>query len=242
TKASQTIHINDVISIDFDFSKLPSETDLNIDIIYEDQDCLVIDKPIGILSHSKGSYNPETTVESFIASKTQDIKNSRPGIVHRLDRATSGVMICAKTEECQLWLQKQFSERSVRKIYYAIINGILKPESAILELPIYRNPKNPATFKVDSKGKMAITKYSVTKSNQKYSLIKLEPFTGRTHQLRVHLKYLKHPIVGDTFYNGEKASRLYLHASELDITLINGVKRSFKSKLPEEFDILLSKG
>ena len=205
-------------------------------ILYEDEDCVVIEKPLGILSHSKGDYLDEETVASWLSSKIQDIEGNRAGIVHRLDRGTSGVMICAKNLETQKWLQKQFSTRKTKKTYIAVVEGKLNPENAIVDMAIERNPKKPQTFRVGINGKSAITKYETIKSNDKYSLIRLTPLTGRTHQLRVHLANLNHPIYGDDLYGASKADRLYLHANKLELTLNNRKRMEFVSKVPASFN------
>jgi 23S rRNA pseudouridine1911/1915/1917 synthase len=222
---------------------------IELEIIYEDDDCVVINKPTGLLSHSKGAFNPEPSVATWLHNKItdenlldedKDSLNNRAGIVHRLDRATSGVMICAKTLGAQRFLQKQFADRKVQKTYLAIIVGQLSPFSAVIDLPIERNPKKPATFRVGANGKTAQTRYDTLKTDGHYSLIELQPKTGRTHQLRVHLKYLSHPIVGDNFYGGEPFSRLLLHASKLNINLPSGQAKVFKAEQPPEFEDLLS--
>ena len=164
----------------------------------------------------------------------------RAGIVHRLDRGTSGVMIAAKTTEASSWLQKQFAQRRVKKVYVAVVHGSLEPEHAIIEMPIERNPKKPQTFRVGSNGKPAITEYTVVSSTDKLSLLELKPTTGRTHQLRVHLSEVGHPIVGDTFYGGLEGKRLYLHAKSLEITLPNRQRKVFVAPEPVEFDELLN--
>ena len=124
-------------------------------IIFEDANCLVINKPVGVLSHSKGAYNPEATVATFIEPKLSGMIGDRAGIVHRLDRATSGVMICAKTPEALSYLQKQFSQRKVKKTYYAVIPGQLEPEEALIDIPIERDPQNPKTFRASQTGRTA---------------------------------------------------------------------------------------
>jgi 23S rRNA pseudouridine1911/1915/1917 synthase len=144
-------------------------------------------------------------------------------------------MICAKNPEAYSWLQKQFSQRKVKKTYIALINGELNPREAIIDMPIERNPRAPATFRVGANGKQALTHYAILRVAQKFSLIELKPETGRTHQLRVHLKKLNHPIVGDMLYGGEKANRLYLHAHKLELHLLNKKPATFVSKLPSEF-------
>lgn len=167
------------------------------------------------------------------------MNGERAGIVHRLDRATSGVMICAKTPEALSWLQKQFSQRKVKKSYAAVVEGVLKEEEAVIDMPIERNPRKPQLFRVGINGKPAATAYKVLKSNRKLSLLALKPTTGRTHQLRVHLEHLGHPILGDTFYGGKPADRLYLHASSLEITLPNRERKVFKVPMPPQFEELI---
>ena len=215
---------------DSDFTK-----DLDLKVLYEDDDCVVVDKPEGILSHSKGAINMEPTVASWLESRIKDIPGDRAGIVHRLDRGTSGVMICAKTNKAQLFLQKQFSERKVKKVYLAVIKGSMDPLEAIIDMPIQRNPNRPSRFKVSVNGKSAVTHYKQLRSKGKYSLVEMTPQTGRTHQLRVHLAQMKHPIIGDLFYEGEEADRLYLHAESLEIQLPSKEKKIFTSPPSKEF-------
>lgn len=236
SKPSYKLKIGDLVEVEYSLVAYNPEKILDIPIIYENSDVIVIDKPAGILSHSKGKENLEPTVETFIYNKLTENDYSRAGIVHRLDRATSGVMICAKTRDSYKFLQSQFSLRKVSKTYYAIVEGKFKLSSAIIDLPIMRDQKNMSRFRVDSRGKNAITKYRVVTEGPRYSLIELEPKTGRTHQLRVHLRYLKHPIVGDSFYEGEAAERLYLHASKLIIKLPNGETKTFISEIPKSFE------
>lgn len=197
--------------------------DVEPEVIYEDEDVLVLNKPAGILSEAKGEYCPEKTLADF-------------GLVaHRLDRDTSGVIILAKTPAAQDFLKKQFQARTTKKTYFAVVSGRLKLDEARIDLPLSRDLKRPTTFRVDPNGKEAETFYSVVRSNEKYSLVELRPTTGRTHQLRVHMKYLGHPILGDTVYGGDAAERLFLHAYKLEVTLPNGERKVFETKLPEEF-------
>lgn len=212
--------------------------ELSIDVIYEDSECILINKPVGVLTHSKGQFNPEPTVASWLANRPNfmfEDNNSRDGIVHRLDRATSGIMICAKTPIALKHLQKQFHDRKAKKTYVARIEGVLSPKKAIIDVPIERNPKQPQRFRPGKNGKSAQTEYATLKIIEDDSIVELKPRTGRTHQLRVHLAYLKHPIIGDVFYEGKQASRMFLHASELEITLPNRERCSFKVDVPEEF-------
>ncbi|HSW37188.1 MAG TPA: RluA family pseudouridine synthase [Candidatus Saccharimonadales bacterium] len=234
-KSSYKIRPTDKVKVDYDFGALKKIPAIKLKVLYEDEDCVVVSKPVGVLTHSKGAFNPEATVATWLAARVKDLSGERAGIVHRLDRATSGVMICAKTPEALAWLQKQFSSRKVKKIYVAIIEGQLKEERAIIDMPIERNPKRPQTFRVGANGKSAITQYEVSRSNGKLSLVELSPQTGRTHQLRVHLAQLGHPIVGDNLYGGKPAERLFLHALSLETTLPNRERKIFRTTLPLEF-------
>ncbi|HEY5152976.1 MAG TPA: RluA family pseudouridine synthase [Candidatus Saccharimonadales bacterium] len=239
-KAGYKVRPSDKIKIGFDENKAVVFPDIDIPVIYEDDDCVVINKPVGILTHSKGAFNPEATVSTWLRSRMKAPKGERAGIVHRLDRATSGVMICAKTPEALGQLQKQFSERKSKKIYVAVVTGTPKESRALIDMPIERNPKQPQTFRVGSNGKSAQTEYQVLKTSGRLSLLELKPTTGRTHQLRVHLEHLGHPIVGDTLYGGHPAERLFLHAMSLEITLPDSRRKKFEAPLPPEFEELMA--
>jgi len=236
TKPGYKLREGDAVVVDYDTAELAKIPDIELEVLYEDEDCVVINKPIGVLSHSKGAFNPEATVATWLRSRLNGLSGERGGIVHRLDRATSGVMICAKTPEALSWLQKQFATRKVKKTYAAVVAGELSLPEAVVDMPIGRNPKAPATFRVDVQGKYAKTAYKTLRTNGRYSLLELKPETGRTHQLRVHLRHLQHPIVGDPLYGGEVADRLYLHAQQLEITILNGHERKvFTAPLPAAF-------
>lgn len=237
-KTKYTLRSGDVITVDF--TDLDRQPDLiSLPIIYEDDDVVVINKPINILAHTKGTFSKEATAASFLKPMLKGtdewITNNRAGIVHRLDRGTSGVMILAKTESAQKFLQKQFAKRNVKKTYLAVVANELPESEGIIDVPIERNPKKPATFRAGANGKSAQTEFKVLHVTSGHSLVELKPHTGRTHQLRVHLAYLKHPIVGDEFYNGEPAARLLLHAAKLEITLPNSERKIFEAPTPAEF-------
>ncbi len=238
TRASQAVLDGDVVEL---FRKnVPNLSNSNLDlpVLYEDDDCVVIDKPVGILAHSKGVDNPEITVASWVGLRSGfdfPSQSNRTGIVHRLDRATSGVMIVAKNQKALGALQKQFQTRKAKKVYRTLVQGHLKQPHAILDLPIERNPKAPQKFRVGANGKSATTEYRVLKSLDEFDYLELRPTTGRTHQLRVHMKYLGHPIIGDSFYGGRPASRLYLHAYSLEITLPNRSRQTFIAAVPKDF-------
>jgi len=238
-KPGQKLRLGDSVMVDFNTEELKQIPTIDLPILYEDDDCVVISKPLGVLAHSKGAFNPEATVATWLRGRIKNFEGERAGIVHRLDRATSGVMICAKTPAALAWLQKQFSQRKVKKTYVAIVAGRLEPVEAVIDMPIERNPKAPATFRVHANGKSAVTHYKVIEVTKNYSLLELKPETGRTHQLRVHLKHLGHPIVGDTLYDGQPAERLFLHAKSLEITLPSRERKIFTAPVPPEFNIFI---
>jgi len=257
TKAGYKLRPLDEVAVDFNEAELSEIPDIELEILYEDNDCVVINKPVGLLTHSKGAFNPEATVATWLRTHCarsnlshkanrgegdeNDVRgltfhNQRAGIVHRLDRATSGVMICAKTPGALSWLQKQFAQRKTKKTYHAVVLGAMQHPDAVIDMPIERNPKAPATFRVGTQGKYAKTTYHTLRHKNDYSLLELKPETGRTHQLRVHLDHQGHPIVGDTLYAGEPAERLFLHAAELELTLLAGHERKvFQAPTPPEF-------
>jgi 23S rRNA pseudouridine1911/1915/1917 synthase len=234
-KPGYKLHSGDKVTIDYDESILDQIPDIDLPVLYEDDSTVVINKPLGVLTHSKGAFNPEATVATWLRSRVKGLAGERAGIVHRLDRATSGVMICAKTPEALSWLQKQFAQRKTKKTYIAVVAGSLEPPEAIIDMPIERNPKKPQTFRVGAGGKPAVTAYKIIQTNGKHSMVELSPTTGRTHQLRVHLKHLKRPIVGDTVYGGETGERLFLHALSLELTLPNRERKTFSAPMPKAF-------
>lgn len=204
-------------------------------VLYEDDDVVVIDKPAGVLTHPKGKIVDEFSVAAFMKQRSDFPEDdARPGIVHRLDRDTSGIIIAAKNAEALSFLARQFSDRKAKKTYRAVAKGIPDLQEAIIDAPIARHPKAPSTFRVSSEGKSAQTRYTVLATNGEYSLLSLKPITGRTHQLRVHLAYIGTPIVGDRVY-GKEEDRLYLHAEELEITLPNRERKTFISPVPTSF-------
>jgi 23S rRNA pseudouridine1911/1915/1917 synthase len=224
-------------SFDADLSELEKEIEpIDLPVLYEDDNVIVIDKPVGVISHARGKYWDEPSVASFIRQHTAGLEGERAGIVHRLDRATSGVMICAKNPTTLSALQKQFAQRKTKKSYYAVVVGTPDPAKALIDVPLGRNPSKPQTFRPDTTGKHATTAYEVIKSGPNYSLVKLTPLTGRTHQIRIHLQYIKHPILGDELYGDTHADRLFLHAQSLEITIPGGVRKVFESPLPASFE------
>ena len=217
---------------------LPSAADYSnqaLPILYIDDDVSVITKPAGILTHSKGALNDEFTVADFFRRYTTvGLNTNRPGIVHRLDRDTSGVLIGARTPESAARLKKQFAERKTKKYYLAIVDGILKQPHAKIDVPLGRNPAAPSIWRPGVNGKPAQTVYKALAHRDGKSLVLLRPLTGRTHQLRVHLRHVGAPITGDRVY-GVPAARLFLHAYSLEITIAPGDRRTFTAPIPREF-------
>ena len=217
---------------------LPEKEQMDVDlpILYEDDDVIVVNKPSGLLTHAKGGLSDEPTVAEIIRQKTSFATDTdRPGIVHRLDRDTSGLLIIAKNPESAAHLQRQFAERTAKKTYIAITDGKPKLNAAKIDLPIGRNPSAPSTFRIDPNGKPAQTTYHVLAENDAQSLVELKPTTGRTHQLRVHLAHLNAPILGDRVYGKPSDCRMMLHAQKLEITLPSGERKVFEAAIPDEF-------
>ena len=239
TTAKQEVTENDDIGL-IPPTRLDTSKE-ELPIIYIDDNVIVVNKPVGVLTHSKGALNDEFTVADFFRRYTTNaLDTNRPGIVHRLDRDTSGVIIGARNDETALLLKKQFSDRTTKKQYSAVVDGEPKLEKALIDLPIGRNPSKPSQFRVDSKGKPAITAYEVLATNGTQSLLELRPKTGRTHQLRVHMQYINTPIAGDRVYGAEdSAKRLCLHAHSLEITIPASKRQVFTAPIPELFEEMI---
>jgi 23S rRNA pseudouridine1911/1915/1917 synthase len=239
-KPSYRLRQYDKLSVDEAIITAEPEA-VDLPVIYQDDDVIVINKPAGVLTHSKGALNLEPTVASFIANSITDkqLTGNRAGIVHRLDRPTSGVIICARNLPAQKWLQRQFAERKTEKTYIAIVEGIPKPAEALIDIPIGRNPKKPQTFKAMPSGKAAQTRLRVAqkyvKDKAEYSLVELKLLTGRTHQIRVHLAYIGHPVVGDSVYGHKSRWPLLLHAHKLSLILPNKQYKTFSAPPPRIF-------
>lgn len=211
-------------------------------ILYIDDDVIVVEKPVGVLTHAKNPLDQEFTVAEFFRKYTTvGLDSDRPGIVHRLDRDTSGVMIGARNQAAFDHLKTQFAERKVQKTYIAVTDGVVTTPHLKIDIPIGRNMSRPGSFIAKRDGKSAQTELKVLRSSAAHSLVELKPKTGRTHQLRVHLAHLATPIHGDRVY-GRPAERLYLHAERLELTLPSGDKQVFRSAVPQIFMELIDEG
>lgn len=229
---------------------------MTIEILYEDNDVVVINKPAGILVHADGHDKNETVCDWFVShypasnhvGETQTLQNGetivRPGIVHRLDRETSGVMILAKTQEAHTHLKEQFHARLAQKTYVAITYGVPNTRRGVIDFSIGRSRKDFRLRSAQPKAKgmlrEAITHYHVIADDGTYSLMSLSPKTGRTHQIRVHLKAIHHPVVCDPLYAPNRApalglSSLALHAYKLSLMLPSGEEGVFTAPLSGTF-------
>ncbi len=213
-----------------------------LSIIYEDDDLLVLDKPAGLTVHPAPGHPSHTLVNAVLSyfPHLADIGDSlRPGIVHRLDKDTSGVMLVAKNSIAQADLAEQFKAHSVAKAYLVLVKGRLTPENGIIEAPIGRDPRNRKRMAVVAEGREARTEYQVVRYIDDYTLLEVRPETGRTHQIRVHLSAIGYPVVGDAMYGVKSAylSRQFLHASRLGFKLPStGEDVEFKSELPPDLE------
>jgi len=211
-------------------------------IIYEDDDLLVVDKPAGLTVHPAPGHPAHTLVNAILAHfpHLADIGDSlRPGVVHRLDKDTSGVMLVAKNSAAQADLARQFKTHSVTKAYMALVKGKLTPENGIIEADIGRDPCNRKRMAVVAAGREARTEYQVVRYIGGYTLLEVMPETGRTHQIRVHLAAIGFPVVGDKVYGVKSPylSRQFLHASRLGFSLpSSGEYVEFESGLPPDLE------
>lgn len=256
-KKSSTVNEDDRVELSYDeeiFEGLESE-DIPLDIIYEDDDILVINKAQGMTVHPGAGCPNGTLANALLGLYGDDFSTSddstRPGIVHRLDRDTSGVMVIAKTREAHQNLSEQFSSHTNEKYYTAIAKGFFPRTAGTIDSRITRDKNNRKKFTVTEKkseGKDALTKYRVISQNMDYALLRVRIYTGRTHQIRVHLLSIGHPVLGDSVYSrrdGEYPdATLMLHASRIVFNHPRtGERMVFRSPLPERFlDIMKKEG
>jgi 23S rRNA pseudouridine1911/1915/1917 synthase len=227
---------------------------LPIRIVFENNNLIVIEKPAGILSHPT-FYDREGTVVNWLLAHYPDIKTvgdnpERPGLVHRLDKNTSGLMVVAKTQESFLNLKRQFQDRTIHKKYVALVVGVPKETSGIIDYPLLVSLGGTVKRKVDKKkiaGTPALTHWKTIRTfGETYALLEVEPKTGRTHQIRVHLAAIHHPVVGDPLYGGKLAMQLglprqFLHAYYLEFKDLDATALSFESQLPSDLQEVIDR-
>jgi 23S rRNA pseudouridine1911/1915/1917 synthase len=217
-------------------------------VLYEDTDVLVLNKPAGLLVHPDEGRTLGTTLVDWLVERYPTIvdvgERFRAGIVHRLDRETSGAIVVAKTPPAFAFLKKQFQDRSVEKVYHAFVYGRVKNDEGVINRPLARNTRNPAVWSAVGAGKgrarEAVTAYKVLARTHDFSLVELRPRTGRTHQLRVHMKTLGYPVVCDKLYAPKREgalgfSRLALHARSLAFILLSGKRIKIEAPYPPDF-------
>jgi 23S rRNA pseudouridine1911/1915/1917 synthase len=225
----------------------PSPEAMPLAIVYEDSDLLVVDKPAGLAVHPAPGHPSHTLINAILSHvprlpETDDFR--RPGVVHRLDKDASGLMVVAKNRGAHLNLTSQFKARSVVKAYLVLVKGHLTPDDGVIEAPIGRDPRHRKRMAVvaEGEGREARTNYHVLRHIGDYTLLEVRPETGRTHQIRVHLSAIGYPVFGDRVYSArsEKLPRLFLHACRLGFKLpASGEYKEFTSNLPPDLEKVL---
>lgn len=245
-KPSYKLIFNDEIEISdqlFEKEKIEAEK-MNLKIIYENEDYAIIDKDENVIVHPAGSIVSKTLVNGLLDYFGYDNLShiggdDRPGIVHRLDKDTTGLILIAKNNSSYKYLKNLFETRKVDKEYLAICNGIFQKKSGIIHTFIDRDPNNRRKMAVRNSGRDAISKYEVISENKGYSLVKVKILTGRTHQIRVHMSYINHPILGDPVYGNVKhkfnLNHQLLHCHKLGFTDKNGLYKEFCADVHEDF-------
>lgn len=243
-KTGYLTKLNDVIEINYIEKDITAEPEnLNLDIVYEDDDVIVVNKANGMVVHpAAGNYSGTLVNGLLYYSKSLSNINDefRPGIVHRIDAYTTGLLMVAKNNRAHEFLAKQLEEKTTHRIYYALVWGIINNDTGTIDAPIGRDPKDRKKMAVLSENsKEAITHFRVIERYKNATLIELKLETGRTHQIRVHMKYIGHPVVNDPVYSNKKLfdeTGQCLHAKELGfIHPTTGKYLEFNSELPECF-------
>jgi 23S rRNA pseudouridine1911/1915/1917 synthase len=221
---------------------------MTIPVIYEDDSMLVLNKPSGLVVNRADSVKV-ATVQDWVENTYRIFIEDRAGIVHRIDKETSGILLIAKTPGAFYELQRQFKERLIHKTYIAIVHGKLVPTEGEINAPVGRLPWNRERFGIVPGGKESVTKYNVQKYIKDLSVVELHPESGRTHQIRVHLKYINHPIVGDYLYAGRKtaradrtwAPRVMLHAWKLQCAHPSThTELAFEAPIPDDMNTIIN--
>ena len=254
TKASYKVQLNDKIEIDIEKPKKVKleAQEIPLDVIYEDNDILVVNKQKGLVVHP-GNGNLDGTLANAVMAHCKDSLSGiggelRPGIVHRLDKDTSGLLIIAKNDKAHIKMSEQIKDRKVKKTYIALVRGIISENEATINMPIGRSTKDRKKMAVTKNGKEAITHFKVlnrfTTNKASYTLLEVKIDTGRTHQIRVHMAEIGHPVIGDTVYsNGKNEFGVVgqcLHAKKLEFTHpITEKEMNLEAPLPQYFEKII---
>ena len=250
-KASYKVKINDVITINMPEVKEShlEAQDIEVPVIYEDNDIIVVNKPKGMVVHP-GNGNPDGTLVNAILNMCKGSLSGiggeiRPGIVHRIDKDTSGILIIAKNDKAHINLSEQIKNHEVKKIYIALVKGVIPEDEATITLPIARSKTDRKKMAVDKSGKEAVTHFRVLERFDKYTLLELKIDTGRTHQIRVHMSYIGFPVVGDLVYSNGKnefgVEGQMLHAKRLEfVHPTTNKKMELEAELPDYFKEIIS--
>ena len=247
-KSSYKLELNDTISIENDYQE---ETDIlpeniKLDIVYEDNDLMIINKPSGMVVHPGNGNHEHTLVNALMGytSNLSDGSENRPGIVHRIDKDTSGLMVVAKNNKCHELLAEAFKNKTINRYYTALVIGEIDTNEGLIDAPIGRDPNERKRYTVTKQNsKNAITHFNVLKRYKGYTLINLKLETGRTHQIRVHMKYIGYPVYNDPVYTNTKCTPFgqFLHSREIDFYHpITNEHLHFTCPLPQEFEDFLS--
>lgn len=239
---SVEVNVPDPIGLDIKPENIP------LDIIYEDKDVIVVNKPQGMVVHpASGVY--ESTLVNALMGHCKDLSGingvTRPGIVHRIDKDTSGVLVIAKNDYSHNKLAEQFKEHSIKRIYLALVEGIIKQDYGTIDAPLDRHPVERIKIAVVKDGKHAVTHFNVLRRYKNNTLVECKLETGRTHQIRVHMSHINHPLVGDPVY-GHKKQRFNLEGQLLHARLLGFIHPStgkymeFESEIPEYFKKVLN--
>lgn len=238
-----TVVLPDPVKLDLEAENIP------LDIIYQDEDIAIINKPQGMTVHAGNGVHGSTLVNALLyhLDSLSGINGViRPGIVHRIDKDTSGLLVVAKNDAAHVSLSEQIKNKTCRRIYLALVEGVVKENDGVIDTFIGRSDKNRTMMAVKSDGRRAVTHYKVIRRYKDYTLMEFSLETGRTHQIRVHTKYLGHPVVGDPVY-GYKTQKFrlngqLLHAFRLELTHPkSGERMVFEAPLPDYFRVVLAK-
>ena len=238
-----TVILPDPVKLDLEAENIP------LDIIYQDEDIAIINKPQGMTVHAGNGVHGSTLVNALLyhLDSLSGINGViRPGIVHRIDKDTSGLLVVAKNDAAHVSLSEQIKNKTCHRIYLALVEGVVKENDGVIDTFIGRSDKNRTMMAVKSDGRRAVTHYKVIKRYKDYTLMEFSLETGRTHQIRVHTKYLGHPVVGDPVYGYKtqkfKLNGQLLHAFRLELTHPrSGERMTFEAPLPDYFQAILAK-